>query len=63
MTAEDNCKIYYTWDGSDPDESSSEYTEPVEIPGGNNVLSVIAIDQTTGKCSDIYRNRYEFYAN
>lgn len=63
MTAEDNCKIYYTWDGSDPDESSSEYTEPVEIPVGNNVLSVIAIDQTTGKCSDIYRNRYEFYAN
>lgn len=63
MTAEDNCKIYYTWDGSDPDESSSEYTEPVEIPVGNNVLSVIAIDQTTGKCSDIYRTRYEFYAN
>ena len=27
------------------------------------VLSVIAIDQNTGKCSDIYRSRFEFYMN
>ena len=30
------------------------YTAPIPVPEGNNVLSVIAIDQNTGKCSDIY---------
>lgn len=63
ITAPENCKVYYTWDSSDPSAASTEYTAPIPVPEGNNVLSVIAIDQNTGKCSDIYRSRFEFYMN
>ena len=61
ITVPENCKVYYTWDSSDPTAASTEYTAPIPIPEGNNVLSVIAIDQRTGKTSDIYRSRFEFY--
>ncbi len=61
ITVPENCKVYYTWDSSDPNAASTEYTAPIPIPEGNNVLSVIAIDQRTGKTSDIYRSRFEFY--
>lgn len=61
ITIPQNCKVYYTWDSTDPSAASTEYTSPIQIPEGNNVLSVIAIDQSTGKCSNIYRSRYEFY--
>ena len=44
------------------EEVKAEVT-PIPVPEGNNVLSVIAIDQNTGKCSDIYRSRFEFYMN
>ncbi|WP_455722057.1 tetratricopeptide repeat protein [Agathobacter sp.] len=63
ITAPANCRVYYTWDSTDPSAASTEYTAPIPIPEGNNVLSVIAIDQNTGKCSEIYRSRYEFYLN
>ena len=63
ITVPENCKVYYTWDSSDPSAASTEYTAPIPVPEGNNVLSVIAIDQNTGKCSDIYRSRFEFYMN
>ena len=63
ITAPENCKVYYTWDSSDPSAASTEYTALIPVPEGNNVLSVIAIDQNTGKCSDIYRSRFEFYMN
>lgn len=63
ITAPENCKVYYTWDSSDPSAASTEYTAPIPVPEGNNVLSVIAIEQNTGKCSDIYRSRFEFYMN
>ena len=61
ITVPENCKVYYTWDSSDPTAVSTEYTAPIPIPEGNNVLSVIAIDQRTKKTSDIYRSRFEFY--
>ena len=61
ITIPQNCKVYYTWDSTDPSAASTEYTSPIQIPEGNNLLSVIAIDQSTGKCSNIYRSRYEFY--
>ena len=63
ITVPENCKVYYTWDSSDPSAASTEYTAPIPVPEENNVLSVIAIDQNTGKCSDIYRSRFEFYMN
>lgn len=37
-------KAYYTLDGSTPTAGSEEYTEPFDIPEGNNVISVVIID-------------------
>ncbi len=57
----DGCSAYYTWDGTDPNITSSVYTEPFAIPEGNNVLSVLLIDNTTEKQSSIYRQYYTYY--
>lgn len=35
---------YYTWDGSTPSKASSVYTGPLEMPEGNNVLSILIVD-------------------
>lgn len=53
------CRAYFTWDGSDPTAVSEEYTAPLEIPEGNNILSVILINEhdlgsEITKCNFIY---------
>lgn len=44
ITADPDCRIYYTWDGSQPTESSTLYTGPIPVMEGNNVLSAIAVN-------------------
>ncbi len=61
ITVPDGCTAYYTWDGTNPDDSSTEYDEPFTIPIGSNVLSVVIIDDKTGKSSSIYRSNYTYY--
>nr|MCR4673742.1 chitobiase/beta-hexosaminidase C-terminal domain-containing protein [Lachnospiraceae bacterium] len=41
----EDASIYYTWDGSMPTTNSYKYTEPILVPEGNNVLSVIVVDK------------------
>lgn len=53
----DGAQIFYTWDGTDPTVDSAEYFEPIDIPYGNNILSVIVIDKH-GLTSDILRCNY-----
>lgn len=55
------CSAYYTWDGSTPDASSSRYTHPLYIPEGNNILSVVVIDNRTRLHSDIYKGNFVYY--
>ena len=55
------CTAYYTWDGTDPNITSAVYTEPFPVPEGNNVLSVLLIDNKTEKLSSIYRQYYTYY--
>lgn len=38
------CTVYYTWDGSSPSTESSTYSGPLEMPVGNNVLSILVVD-------------------
>ena len=57
ITAEEGSSVYYTWDGSVPTASSARYTEPLLIPEGNHVLSILVIDRH-GLCSDILRCNY-----
>lgn len=57
ITVPQGYKVYYTWDGTNPTTSSTEYTRPFEILSGNNVLSVIYVD-LDDNISDIYRYNY-----
>ncbi len=52
-----NSRIYYTWDGSEPTVNSTEYTEPITAPEGNNILSAIAVDKY-GQISNIAKKNY-----
>ncbi|MCI9082602.1 MAG: hypothetical protein HFI70_09925 [Lachnospiraceae bacterium] len=53
----EGCRVYYTWDGTDPTSSSKEYTQPIAMPEGNNILSLILVDQY-GMRSDVFRCNY-----
>lgn len=57
----EGCVAFYTWDGSDPNAMSAQYTDAFPIPSGNNVLSVILVDSMTGLSSDIYRQYFTYY--
>lgn len=61
MAAGENCSIYYTWDGTDPTEQSLKYETPMEIPTGNNILSVLVVDNKTGLDSGVYRTNFIYY--
>ncbi len=55
----EGCEAYYTWDGSVPTERSARYSQPIAVPEGNNILSVILVDQygmssDVTKCNFIY---------
>ncbi len=57
INAPEDCKIYYTWDGSEPTVYSIEYTGPMKAPEGNNILSVIVVDKY-GQTSNIAKKNY-----
>ena len=54
----EDVKIYYTWDGSLPTANSALYeNNPILVPEGNNILSVIAIN-SHGLSSDVVKGNY-----
>lgn len=57
ITVPKGYKVYYTWDGSDPTTSSAQYTAPISVLQGNNILSVVYID-LDGNMSDVYKYNY-----
>jgi tetratricopeptide (TPR) repeat protein len=61
VTVPDGCTAYYTWSGATPNKNSNRYTKPITIPEGNNVLSVILLDNKTGLYSEVYRGNYVYY--
>lgn len=61
ITAEKDCSIYYTWDGTDPTEQSAKYEAPLDIPYGNNILSVLVVNDKTGLDSGVYRTNFIYY--
>lgn len=58
IQAKESCNIYYTWDNTDPTSASAKYEEPLEIPEGKSVLSVLVVDTRTGLDSGIYRTNF-----
>ncbi|MBR1572609.1 MAG: chitobiase/beta-hexosaminidase C-terminal domain-containing protein [Lachnospiraceae bacterium] len=59
VTVPENCNVYYTWDGSVPNESSSKYVEPIRVIEGNNILSLVSIDDH-GMISDVLECNYKY---
>lgn len=57
VTAPEGCRVYYTWDGTVPDTDSAQYTQPIAMPEGNNILSLIAVDGY-GMSSDVLKCNY-----
>lgn len=65
VTVPEGCTAYYSWDGNVPDptsESANKYYNPISIPEGNNVLTVILYDEQTELTSDVYRGNFVYYA-
>ena len=62
IEAQEDCTVYYTWDGTDPTVTSPVYVEPIEIPEGNNVLSIVVVDNRSGLQSEIYRANFIYEA-
>ncbi len=50
-------KAYYTWDETNPNEGSTEYTEEIDMKRGINVLKVVVVDKY-GIYSDIATESY-----
>ncbi len=59
MAAEAGSTIYYTWDGTTPTTESLCYTEPIAIPEGKNILTVLVVDKH-GLNSDISQYKYSY---
>ena len=55
----EGARIYYTWDESEPTEESREYTSPISMPEGNNILSVIVVDEH-GLKSEVLECNYTY---
>ena len=60
LSVPSGCTAYYTWDRTDPTEESTKYVSPILIPEGENVFSIIIIDDETGLTSGIYRSKYKY---
>jgi hypothetical protein len=59
MTANEGEHIYYTWDGTVPTSDSAEYVEPIAIPEGNQILSVIVVNEH-GMSSNVLKMNYQY---
>lgn len=59
VTIPEGCTVYYTWDGSKPTKSSAVCTGLIDIPEGNNILSLMLEDEH-GLCSDILQCNYRY---
>lgn len=60
LLAADNCKIYFTTDGSQPDKNSTIYTEEIRLTTGITVVKAIAVDDV-GVQSEMAEFQYKIY--
>lgn len=61
ISSDSGTTVYYTWDGSTPDKNSHKYTGALTVPEGNNILSVIAINDKTGAASQVLKTNFIYY--
>lgn len=59
-TNEENAKIYYTTDGTDPTINSNEYIKPFKISGTNETITIKAIAVVNNKISEVAVKEIKF---
>ncbi len=57
VLADTGCTVYYTTDGSDPDNTSTQYVSPITMPLGESTYKFVAID-SDGNMSEIVERHY-----
>lgn len=57
LSSEEGNSIYYTLDGSTPDETSLEYTQPIALEEGTTVIRSFAMDEN-GNSSEVASEVY-----
>ena len=60
VTVPSGTTVYYTWNNTTPTSYSTRYTGPITIPEGNNILSLVAIDEN-GMSSSVLKCNYIYY--
>lgn len=61
LTAAGNGKIYYTLDGSDPDENSDQYTMPILLESGDYLVKAVFINEYDIVSEVAYKEYYIDY--
>ena len=59
ISVPNDCKAYYTWDGSDPATIGVEYTGPFPVIKGSSILSVVVKDKK-GNLSPVYHGEFNY---
>ena len=56
------CQVYYTTDGSEPNSDSTRYTEPISMPMGNSVFKFVSYSKE-GVAGEIVTRTYNLKLN
>lgn len=59
----EGCSVYYTTDGTIPDESSTKYTQPIPMPLGKTQFKFVRYNDASGFPSDVVTREYTLNLN
>lgn len=59
----EDCSVYYTTDGTTPDETSQKYTEPIPMPLGKSQFKFICYSEKSGFPSEVISREYDLNLN
>ncbi len=62
VTVPEDCLVYYTIDGSEPNRDSTQYTEPISMPLGNSIFKFISYSKE-GVTGEIVTRTYNLKLN
>lgn len=63
IDSEDDCSVYYTTDGTTPNEESIKYTGAIPMPLGKTQFKFVCYNENSGYFSDVVTREYNFSLN